>query len=116
MLEEDRTKQIFPGMHLISYIHTQELKPSFSYLLKPHDTPWEEGMIAIEAGRFGSGWGPGRLTEEFSPGSGQGALQRILCTNPNLFGSEESKQPRYSAHEIYSFVRYVSLIVAPCYY
>ncbi|KAJ7632251.1 cAMP phosphodiesterases class-II-domain-containing protein [Roridomyces roridus] len=54
-----------------------------AYLLKPSAAAWEDGVIALEAG------------------SGQGALQKLLRHDPHIF--DETK--RYSASEIYSFVR-----------
>lgn len=59
-----------------------------AYLLKPHDTTWKDGIIALEAG------------------SAQGALSRLLQENPLLFESPDKVAPnRFSASEIYSFVR-----------
>ncbi|TCD68233.1 3',5'-cyclic-nucleotide phosphodiesterase pde1 [Steccherinum ochraceum] len=63
-----------------------------SYLLKPHDVPWDEGMIGLDAG------------------SGLGALAKLLTTQPNLFGVRAvngggSVPKGYSAAEIYSWLR-----------
>ncbi|KAJ7285995.1 cAMP phosphodiesterases class-II-domain-containing protein [Mycena rebaudengoi] len=57
-----------------------------AYLFKPSAACWEDGIIALEAG------------------SGQGALQRILQRDPQLFQTPARPKP-YSASEIYSFVR-----------
>ncbi|KAK0210421.1 cAMP phosphodiesterases class-II-domain-containing protein [Desarmillaria ectypa] len=56
------------------------------YLLKPYDSRWEDGIIALEAG------------------SGQGALNHILEKKPALFKSERDQGP-YSVAKIYSYVR-----------
>ncbi|KAK0448370.1 cAMP phosphodiesterases class-II-domain-containing protein [Desarmillaria tabescens] len=56
------------------------------YLLKPYDSRWEDGIIALEAG------------------SGQGALSHILAETPSLFSSERDQGP-YSVAKIYSYVR-----------
>lgn len=76
-----------------------------SYLLKPHDTTWKDGIIALEAGtRYH--FLPITLTQ--SLGSAQGALSRLLQENPLLFESPDKVAPnRFSASEIYSFVRSV---------
>ncbi|KAF5391943.1 hypothetical protein D9757_001680 [Collybiopsis confluens] len=57
------------------------------YLLKPHDAEWDAGIIALEAG------------------SGQGALNKLLQLNLNLFESKDEAARTYSASEVYSFVR-----------
>ncbi|KAF9052778.1 cAMP phosphodiesterases class-II-domain-containing protein [Panaeolus papilionaceus] len=58
-----------------------------AYLVKPHNTSWEDGIVALEAG------------------SGQGTLAQLLRINPNIFSKPEVKDKRYTAPEIYSFVR-----------
>ncbi|KAJ7168116.1 cyclic-AMP phosphodiesterase [Mycena crocata] len=61
-----------------------------AYLLKPSAAAWEDGIVALEAG------------------SGQGALQKLLQGDPQLFNSPDQPLARtkpYSASEIYSLVR-----------
>ncbi|KAJ7090210.1 cAMP phosphodiesterases class-II-domain-containing protein [Mycena belliarum] len=61
-----------------------------AYLFKPSTAPWEDGIVALEAG------------------SGQGAVQRLLHSDPRLFNLPGHPSPRtkpYSASEIYSLVR-----------
>ncbi|PPQ70284.1 hypothetical protein CVT24_000847 [Panaeolus cyanescens] len=62
-----------------------------AYLVKPHSTSWEDGVVALEAG------------------SGQGTLAQLLRSNPNIFSKPEDKNlapgKRYTASEIYSFVK-----------
>jgi len=62
------------------------------YLFKPHETPWSDGMVALEAG------------------SGIGALARLLDQQPDLFGSRsntgaDGEATPYSAAEVYSWIR-----------
>ncbi|KAF9532425.1 cyclic-AMP phosphodiesterase [Crepidotus variabilis] len=62
-----------------------------AYLVKVHNTKWEDGILALEAG------------------SGQGALARLLRKQPNLFHSKDSvngtSHKSHTASEIYSFVK-----------
>ncbi|KAJ7470358.1 cyclic-AMP phosphodiesterase [Mycena latifolia] len=61
-----------------------------AYLFKPSAAPWEDGIVALEAG------------------SGQGAVQKLLQRDPHLFNSPDKPSARtkpYSASEIYSLVR-----------
>ncbi|KAJ7093154.1 cyclic-AMP phosphodiesterase [Mycena epipterygia] len=61
-----------------------------AYLFKPSAASWEDGIVAVEAG------------------SGQGALQKLLQRDPQLFSSPDqpsARTKRYSASEIYSLVR-----------
>ncbi|KAF8078162.1 cyclic-AMP phosphodiesterase [Lyophyllum atratum] len=59
-----------------------------SYLLKPYEAAWEDGILALEAG------------------SAQGALTELLRRNPLLFNSRDDSISRtYTASEIYSFLR-----------
>jgi len=46
---EVQTRQTYQRKFL-SVIHVCGLHISSSYLLKPHDTTWKEGIIALEAG------------------------------------------------------------------
>ncbi|KZT26354.1 cyclic-AMP phosphodiesterase [Neolentinus lepideus HHB14362 ss-1] len=64
------------------------------YLLKSHESSWEAGIIALEAG------------------SGIGALARILDRCPETFGRPDSsmlgkddERCRYSAYDIYSLIK-----------
>ncbi|KAJ6606580.1 cAMP phosphodiesterases class-II-domain-containing protein [Mycena vulgaris] len=59
-----------------------------AYLFKPSVASWEDGIVALEAG------------------SGQGAVQKLLQRDPQLFNSPDSARTTpYSASEIYSLVR-----------
>ncbi|KAF8894434.1 cAMP phosphodiesterases class-II-domain-containing protein [Infundibulicybe gibba] len=59
-----------------------------AYLFKPSGIDWDDDLLALEAG------------------SGQGALNRLLLQNPDLFGpSDDNKSKHYSAAGIYSRVR-----------
>lgn len=78
-----------------------------SYLFKPYDSRWEDGIIALEAGTcLRPVWtGP---NSKCASGSGQGALSHILEETPSLFNSERDQGP-YSVAKIYSYVRSVSI-------
>jgi len=81
-----------------------------SYLLKPHDASWKDGIVALEAGVF-------CLVSVFcfasSPryvtGSGLGTLTDVMKREPTLFketgdiGTDST--PCFSAHEVYSCIR-----------
>lgn len=94
-----------------SSLRTWWLNFDSSYLLKPHDAAWEDGIIALDAGTL----------HVFSPfalglplaGSGQGALAQILRRNPLLFRSHDGSKT-YTAFEIYSFLQYVRSYVPKC--
>ncbi|KAJ7043277.1 cAMP phosphodiesterases class-II-domain-containing protein [Mycena alexandri] len=61
-----------------------------SYLFKPSDASWDDGIIALEAG------------------SGQGTLQKLLQRDPHLFNTPDQSLTRakpYTAAEVYSLVR-----------
>ncbi|KII89038.1 hypothetical protein PLICRDRAFT_594083 [Plicaturopsis crispa FD-325 SS-3] len=61
-----------------------------AYLMKPSNSPWEDGVVALEAG------------------SGQGALKQILKQSPDILGQcsdEDGSTRRYTAHEIFSYIR-----------
>ncbi|KAJ7756817.1 cyclic-AMP phosphodiesterase [Mycena maculata] len=61
-----------------------------AYLFKASTASWESGIVALEAG------------------SGQGAVQKLLQRDPDLFNSPDQPSARtkpYSATEIYSLVR-----------
>ncbi|KAI0798089.1 cAMP phosphodiesterases class-II-domain-containing protein [Abortiporus biennis] len=63
-----------------------------SYLLKPCDLPWSDGIIGLEAG------------------SGLGALTHLLVKNPDLFGSRNPEDQighwkPYSTAEIFSWIQ-----------
>ncbi|KII88896.1 hypothetical protein PLICRDRAFT_40534 [Plicaturopsis crispa FD-325 SS-3] len=61
-----------------------------AYLVKPSNSPWEAGIVALEAG------------------SGQGALKQILKQTPDILGQcsdEDGSTRRYTAHEIFSYIR-----------
>ncbi|KAH8102887.1 cAMP phosphodiesterases class-II-domain-containing protein [Cristinia sonorae] len=57
-----------------------------SYLLKPHDALWSDGIVALEAG------------------SGIGALLQLLKTEPDLFGVRQDGKG-HSAAEVFSWIR-----------
>ncbi|KAF7440935.1 3',5'-cyclic-nucleotide phosphodiesterase pde1 [Pleurotus ostreatus] len=57
-----------------------------SYLIKPAEASWDEGVIGLEAG------------------SGQGALNKILSQTPEFWLDKEGDQG-YTAAQIYTFVR-----------
>ncbi|EKM82836.1 hypothetical protein AGABI1DRAFT_68827 [Agaricus bisporus var. burnettii JB137-S8] len=65
------------------------------YLLKPADADWRDGVVALEAG------------------SGQGTLRQLLRQNPQLLDCTTvsskndlvEERRRYTANEIYSFIR-----------
>ncbi|KAI0781212.1 cAMP phosphodiesterases class-II-domain-containing protein [Trametes elegans] len=62
-----------------------------SYLLKPSESSWKDGIIALEAGK----------------GSGLGAINRLLTAHPDVFKSdvesEDSATP--TPADIYSWIR-----------
>ncbi|KAH9925264.1 cyclic-AMP phosphodiesterase [Fomitopsis serialis] len=64
-----------------------------SYLLKPHDAHWSEGVLALEAG------------------SGIGALGKLLNDEPELFASGQVKNGHSSrtAGEVYSWIKCFSV-------
>lgn len=73
------------------------------YLVKPHDSSWKEGLLALEAGAFtctDNALMP--LIALASPGSGVGALRELLNRDPHLL-DEPGGQP--SAHDVYSAIR-----------
>ena len=88
-----------PDKELILWFHSR-------YLVKPADTDWSDGIIALEAGV--SERTCIQLILTTSSGSGRGALTQILKHNPTLFSNETSDSTHntsYSAASIYSFVR-----------
>ena len=84
--------------------------PFASYLIKPSDASWEDGIVALEAGMCHVYLILRILALTWYGGSGKGALSRLLSQRPGLFAfdsdSSRNKTPRvYSANEIYSFVQ-----------
>jgi hypothetical protein len=86
-----------------------------SYLLKPHDAHWEDGIIAVEAGQ--PFLHPQRLSSLLNftapTGSGQGALSRLLKQDPLLFcSSDDTASKQHTSTEIYSFLRLATTILS----
>jgi hypothetical protein len=78
-----------------------------SYLIKPFQAKWDDGIIALEAGVWHCVF-KSFLYSLFLAGSGRGALAQILKQNPDLFNSRSPdyiSATTYSSSDIYSFIQ-----------
>ncbi|KAH0830277.1 cyclic-AMP phosphodiesterase [Lanmaoa asiatica] len=78
-----------------------------AYLVKPCNTSWDDGIVALEAGTLAS-VGCALLLIMDPQGSGYGALKHIMKGNPDIFGerpADEDPSKKITPFTIYSSVK-----------
>ena len=79
----------------------------FRYLVKASGSNWEnDSVVGLEAGRFIFPWNSALSpTPSLCAGSGLGALEAIVKSDPELFGVNGETGKPYTAAQIFSYMK-----------